>query len=287
MRTDRGSGESRDYLPRHAPIRPRDAQPFVQHSHDRCAKRQRVDGYTPGHHPVLLKHHRQSCDGERKEHEDGGAQSEHGNGARERWEVQRRRRSVFEEIVIAVARAQILPAHEMPERRATPTRRSGLRRTWTRCCNRCVSSPFYHRRFPPAELDVRHTSLYVCALALAVSMPQAGRAQQGRSSSASKVDPALAAQAKISLDSARTIALHKVKNGQVAAEELERENGRLIYSFDVKVAGKSGIVEVNVNALNGAVVGVHHESVAAEAREARADSAAARKAARTAVKPPG
>lgn len=124
------------------------------------------------------------------------------------------------------------------------------------------------------------TRLYISALVLAASVPQLARAQQAVATSPQNVDPVLAAEAKISLDSARTIALHRVRHGQVAAEELEREHGRLIYSFDVKVPGKSGIQEVNVNAITGAVVGVHHESAATEAREAREDSvAAARKSA--------
>ena len=93
----------------------------------------------------------------------------------------------------------------------------------------------------------------------------------------STIDPTLAAQAKITLDSARIIALKKVPHGSVASEELERENGHLIYSFDVKVPGKSGIQEVNVNALTGKVLGVHHEGPATERKEARADSAAAHK----------
>jgi hypothetical protein len=131
-----------------------------------------------------------------------------------------------------------------------------------------------------------HTSLWVCALALVVSMPQTANAQQGGSSQTSTIDPALAAKAKIALDSARTIALQNVESGRVAAEELEREHGRLIYSFDVKVPGQSGIQEVNVDAINGAVIGVHHESAATEAKEARADSDASRKAARSRAKPP-
>jgi hypothetical protein len=58
----------------------------------------------------------------------------------------------------------------------------------------------------------------------------------------------------------------------VQSEELERENGRLIYSFDMKTDGKSGIDEVNVNALNGAIVGkVGHESPKSEAKEAAAE----------------
>jgi Peptidase propeptide and YPEB domain len=117
-------------------------------------------------------------------------------------------------------------------------------------------------------------STLAVACALVCSLAHRASAQQATTS---KVDPALAAEAKISLDSARAIALHKVPHGSVASEELERENGHLIYSFDVKVPGKSGIQEVNVNAMDGKVLGVHHEGPAAEKKEARADSAAAHK----------
>ncbi|MEP7064529.1 MAG: PepSY domain-containing protein [Gemmatimonadota bacterium] len=120
------------------------------------------------------------------------------------------------------------------------------------------------------------TLVAVCALVCTLS--EGARAQQTTTSSGtSNVDPKLAAEAQITLDSARSLALHRVPHGTVASEELERENGRLIYSFDVKVPGKSGIQEVNVNALTGKVLGVHHEGPATEKKEAAADSAAARK----------
>jgi hypothetical protein len=110
-----------------------------------------------------------------------------------------------------------------------------------------------------------------CALVCSLSQRSSA---QATTHGTPKVDPALAAEAKITLDSARAIALQKVPKGSVASEELERENGHLIYSFDVKVPGKSGIQEVNVNAINGMVLGVHHENAAAEQKEAKADSAA-------------
>jgi hypothetical protein len=122
-------------------------------------------------------------------------------------------------------------------------------------------------------------STLALACALVGSVAHRASAQQASTpATQSTIDPALAAQAKITLDSARTIALQKVPHGSVASEELERENGHLIYSFDVKVQGKSGIQEVNVNALTGKVLGVHHEAPAAERKEAHADSAAARNA---------
>src|ERR1700710_2910136 len=69
----------------------------------------------------------------------------------------------------------------------------------------------------------------------------------------SDVPPALAKKAKITLDAARATALAQVPNGTVKSEELEREHGKLIYSFDIVVPGKSGIEEVNVSAVTGKV----------------------------------
>ena len=80
-------------------------------------------------------------------------------------------------------------------------------------------------------------------------------------------------EAKISMDSARTIALAKVPGATVEASEIERENGRLIYSFDLKRAGRTGIDEVNVNALTGKIVGgVQHESPKTEKTEAKVEA---------------
>jgi uncharacterized membrane protein YkoI len=84
----------------------------------------------------------------------------------------------------------------------------------------------------------------------------------------SDVPADLAKQAKISLETARATALAKVPNGEVRSEELEKEHGKLIYSFDIAVPGKSGIQEVNVSAITGKVLGVHHESAKDEKKEA-------------------
>jgi uncharacterized membrane protein YkoI len=78
-------------------------------------------------------------------------------------------------------------------------------------------------------------------------------------------------EAKISMKTARATALKEVPNGKIRSSELERENGKLIYSFDIKVAGKTGIEEVNVDALTGAIVAHEHETPKAEKKEAAAD----------------
>ena len=73
-----------------------------------------------------------------------------------------------------------------------------------------------------------------------------------------------AAHPKITMNEARTIALKKAP-GKVRSEELENEKGKLIYSFDI--AGKSGVTEVNVDAMNGKVIEAKHETAAQEAAE--------------------
>src|SRR5256714_9853413 len=75
-------------------------------------------------------------------------------------------------------------------------------------------------------------------------------------------------EAKISEADARATALKEVPNGSVKSEELEREKGKLIYSYDITVPGKSGIDEVNVNAIDGTVVAKQHETPKSEKKEA-------------------
>jgi uncharacterized membrane protein YkoI len=70
----------------------------------------------------------------------------------------------------------------------------------------------------------------------------------------------------ITMDAAKKTALAKVEGGVIKSAELEKEKGKLIYSFDV-VAPDKQIVEVNVDAMSGAVVSVEHESAAKEAAE--------------------
>lgn len=78
-------------------------------------------------------------------------------------------------------------------------------------------------------------------------------------------------EAKISEKTARATALKEVPNGKIVASELEREKGNLIWSFDIKVAGKSGIEEITVNAVTGAVVTHEHETPKTEKKEAAAE----------------
>jgi Predicted membrane protein len=125
------------------------------------------------------------------------------------------------------------------------------------------------------------------AVAVALAATTAVAGAQGTSTYKSPVKPAaqsttkrhakvkkaetqasLQKEAKISEATARATALKEVPNGTVKSSELEREGGKLIYSYDITVPGKTGIDEVNVNAIDGTVVAKQHESPKAEKAEA-------------------
>ena len=63
---------------------------------------------------------------------------------------------------------------------------------------------------------------------------------------------ALLARAKVSAESARATALAKFPGGQITESEIEEEEGRLIYSFDIDVNGETA--EVEIDAVTGEVV---------------------------------
>jgi uncharacterized membrane protein YkoI len=88
---------------------------------------------------------------------------------------------------------------------------------------------------------------------------------------------ALMKRATVSEEQAAKTALAAMPNATIKAVELEDENGRLIYSYELKVPGHSGIEEVNVNAKTGAVVNTEHETPATERGEAKQEAAAKKK----------
>ena len=106
------------------------------------------------------------------------------------------------------------------------------------------------------------TSMLV-AILLALFSLSAWGADQSKASQAE-----LSKQAKITMEQARKVALAK-EAGTITEGELEHEQGRLIYSFDIKMA--DGIHEVNVDAKTGEIVEDTFESAAAQAKEKAAD----------------
>lgn len=93
------------------------------------------------------------------------------------------------------------------------------------------------------------------AVLLTLGAVRAAAAQQpatARPSYERDVPAALLADVKVGEDSARVLALAKLP-GNVEAVELLREAGKLLWVWDIKIAGKRGITEVSVNALDGKV----------------------------------
>jgi uncharacterized membrane protein YkoI len=89
--------------------------------------------------------------------------------------------------------------------------------------------------------------------------------------------PGLLKRAKVTFEQAKATAQAKVPSGKLDSAELEEEDGKLIFSLGYTTAGKSGVDEVNVDAITGKVVGMSHETPADEAKEAKAKKAAPKK----------
>ena len=89
------------------------------------------------------------------------------------------------------------------------------------------------------------------------------------------VSPPALAQRHGALVSMQTVARQRPgggAHGRIRSAELEREHGRLIYSFDIAVPGRPGVEEVQISALTGRLISRRHESPAAERREAHREA---------------
>jgi hypothetical protein len=86
----------------------------------------------------------------------------------------------------------------------------------------------------------------------------------------------LAAMARVTQADAQRAALATFKDrskATVKSAELEAEHGCLVYSFDIEIAGKTGVQEIQIDAGNGKVLSNKHESPKAEAAEKAKDKA--------------
>ena len=78
----------------------------------------------------------------------------------------------------------------------------------------------------------------------------------------------LMAEAKVGRADAEKTALAKVPGGTIKEGELEKEKGKLIWSFDITTPDTKDITEVGVDAITGDVISVEKESAEGEAKEA-------------------
>lgn len=92
-------------------------------------------------------------------------------------------------------------------------------------------------------------------------------------------DSDLPSMAKFNQAAARNVALAEYhgRSPTVSEGELEAERNCLIYSFDIRLAGKTGVDEVMVDAGTGSIISRKHETANQEAAEVAADKAAAAK----------
>lgn len=112
----------------------------------------------------------------------------------------------------------------------------------------------------------RRTAISMVALGLAFTMPHAFAARDSQA--------ALMAEAKVTEAQAQATALAKIPHGTVKSSELEREHGRLVWSFDVAQPSAKDVTEILVDAKTGTIVSVKKETPAQEAKEAKAEKTA-------------
>ena len=93
--------------------------------------------------------------------------------------------------------------------------------------------------------------------------------EHGEEEESAEQQAKLASQAKITKEQAQEIALQRAP-GTVESGELEREHGKLVYSFDIRNS-KGTIDEVQVSAITGKIVRVEHETKAQEEAEKKQD----------------
>jgi peptidase YpeB-like protein len=70
--------------------------------------------------------------------------------------------------------------------------------------------------------------------------------------------PGLLARARVKEVEARALALARVPGGRVVDAEIEEEDGRLVYSYDLELDGEPGLMGVEIDAMTGAVGSVEH-----------------------------
>lgn len=81
----------------------------------------------------------------------------------------------------------------------------------------------------------------------------------------------LRAEAKVTQAAAENTALAKVPNGKIKSGELEREHGKLVWSFDISMPHSKNITEVQVDAKTGKIAAVEIEMPKDQAKEKTAD----------------
>lgn len=89
--------------------------------------------------------------------------------------------------------------------------------------------------------------------------------------SAGVVKGNLIKQASVTRSEAEHIALSQVRDGRIKSVELEKEHGRLIWSFDLARPNTKNITELQVDAKSGQIVSTKIETPKDQKKEAAED----------------
>lgn len=87
-----------------------------------------------------------------------------------------------------------------------------------------------------------------------VTFQHTEKGSEGMGAGIHEEEPGLLAQATIKPDSAERVALASVPGGQVVKREIENEDGKLVYEFEITVPGGTEKKVVLVDAKTGVVV---------------------------------
>jgi uncharacterized membrane protein YkoI len=88
---------------------------------------------------------------------------------------------------------------------------------------------------------------------------------------AEETEAQLLTQALVSKADAQKTALEKVPEGRVESAELEKENGKLVWSFDIAKPNTRNITEIQVDAKTGQIAAIADETPKDQAEEAKAE----------------
>lgn len=114
-----------------------------------------------------------------------------------------------------------------------------------------------------AFMKMKKSRILTVDFALVLAAVTAGQAQPSEAQ--------LMKEAKVTKSRAEKTALTKVPDGIIRSAELEREQGLLIWSFDIAKPSTKNITEVQVDAKTGKIASVKIETPKDQATEAAAE----------------
>lgn len=126
-----------------------------------------------------------------------------------------------------------------------------------------------------ANMKITNIICTIAALGLAAGFLAAcatEREGEEKEKGAKEKTAQLEAQAKITKAEAEKLALAKVPGGTIKEGGIEKEKGKLIWSFDIATPGSRDITEVQVDAISGEIVDIAKETVAEQEKEKKEDA---------------